>query len=70
MASNLERKRAAMVCGEKINCTENRSVMHMALRSPREKEFFVDGENVVPQVHEVLDKVGDELKHSPRLSIM
>ena len=56
-ASGFERKRAAFAAGEKINSTEHRSVLHVALRSPRDKSFFVDGEDVVPAVHSVLDKV-------------
>jgi glucose-6-phosphate isomerase len=49
----------AMFRGEKINLTENRAVLHVALRAPREAAFNVDGENVVPQVHTVLDKMAD-----------
>ena len=47
----------AMFRGEKINSTENRAVLHIALRAPRDREIFVDGENVVPAVHNVLDKM-------------
>src|SRR5215467_11659076 len=47
----------AMFSGEKINITENRSVLHVALRAPKEASIVVDGENVVPQVHAVLDKM-------------
>jgi glucose-6-phosphate isomerase len=47
----------AMFRGEKINVTENRAVLHVALRAPREAEFVVDGRNVVPEVHGVLDKM-------------
>ena len=47
----------AMFAGEKINLTENRAVLHVALRAPRDREILVDGENVVPAVHEVLDKM-------------
>src|SRR5207253_3354489 len=43
----------------KINVTENRAVLHVALRAPREASIVVDGENVVPQVHAVLDKMVD-----------
>ena len=50
-------RRDAMFAGEKINVTENRSVLHTALRLPREASLVVDGTDVVPQVHEVLDKV-------------
>ena len=47
----------AMFRGDKINTTENRAVLHVALRAPRESTLVVDGENVVPQVHAVLDKM-------------
>jgi glucose-6-phosphate isomerase len=46
-----------MFSGEKINITENRAVLHTALRAPRGATITVDGENVVPQVHAVLDKM-------------
>jgi glucose-6-phosphate isomerase len=49
----------AMFRGEKINITENRAVLHVALRAPRGASIIVDGENVVPAVHEVLDKMAD-----------
>jgi glucose-6-phosphate isomerase len=47
----------AMFRGEKINITENRAVLHVALRAPRGATIVVDGENVVPQVHDVLNKM-------------
>jgi glucose-6-phosphate isomerase len=47
----------AMFAGEKINVTEQRAVLHVALRAPRDATLVVDGENVVPQVHAVLDKM-------------
>jgi glucose-6-phosphate isomerase len=47
----------AMFRGDKINITENRAVLHTALRAPRESIILVDGENVVPAVHTVLDKM-------------
>jgi glucose-6-phosphate isomerase len=47
----------AMFRGEKINLTENRAVLHIALRAPRNAVIQVDGENVVPEVHAVLDKM-------------
>jgi glucose-6-phosphate isomerase len=47
----------AMFRGEKINITENRAVLHIALRAPSGTSIVVDGENVVPQVHAVLDKM-------------
>ncbi len=48
---------AAMFSGEKINTTENRAVLHVALRAPRDAVINVDGKNVVPDVHAVLDKM-------------
>jgi len=53
----------AMFRGEKINITENRAVLHVALRAPKGASIVVDGENVVPQVHAVVDKMAvDEVK--------
>ena len=49
----------AMFRGDKINVTENRAVLHVALRAPKGASIVVDGENVVPQVHAVLDKMAD-----------
>ena len=49
----------AMFRGEKLNVTENRAVLHVALRAPREASIMVDGENVVPKVHAVLDRMTD-----------
>jgi glucose-6-phosphate isomerase len=49
----------AMFRGEKINRTENRAVLHVALRAPRGTSIVVDGNNVVPGVHEVLDRMAD-----------
>ncbi|MFE1309505.1 glucose-6-phosphate isomerase [Streptomyces sp. NPDC058755] len=51
--------RDAMFRGEKINVTENRAVLHTALRAPRDAVIEVDGENVVPAVHAVLDRMSD-----------
>ncbi|MFE9675131.1 glucose-6-phosphate isomerase [Streptomyces sp. NPDC006259] len=51
--------RDAMFRGERINTTEDRAVLHTALRAPREAVIEVDGENVVPQVHAVLDRMAD-----------
>ncbi|NJP49471.1 glucose-6-phosphate isomerase [Streptomyces sp. SBST2-5] len=51
--------RDAMFRGEKINTTERRAVLHTALRAPRDAVVEVDGENVVPGVHAVLDKMAD-----------
>jgi glucose-6-phosphate isomerase len=56
-ARGVEALRDAMFAGEKINVTENRAVLHVALRAPRSAEIFVDGEDVVPGVHEVLDRM-------------
>ena len=57
-AAGFEGKRAAMQAGEHINATEDRAVMHVALRAPKNfNPILVDGENVVPAVHIVLDKV-------------
>jgi glucose-6-phosphate isomerase len=47
----------AMFAGEKINVSENRAVLHVALRAPKGTQIFVDGNDVVPDVHEVLDKM-------------
>jgi glucose-6-phosphate isomerase len=49
----------AMFRGDKINATEQRAVLHVALRAPRGASIVVDGENVVPQVHAVLDRMTD-----------
>src|SRR5262249_4599512 len=57
--SGLRERIDAMFRGEKINVTENRAVLHVALRAPRGAIIVVDGENVVPQVHAVLDKMAD-----------
>jgi glucose-6-phosphate isomerase len=57
--SGLRARIDGMFRGEKINITENRAVLHVALRAPRGASIVVDGENVVPQVHAVLDKMAD-----------
>jgi glucose-6-phosphate isomerase len=49
----------AMFAGEHINVTEDRAVMHVALRAPRDAVLLVDGRNVVPDVHAVLDRMTD-----------
>jgi glucose-6-phosphate isomerase len=49
--------RTASLTGQKINTTENRAVLHVALRAPKSESILVDGEDVVPPVHEVLDKM-------------
>jgi len=55
--SGLKQHIEAMFTGEKINTTENRAVLHVALRAPKSESIKVDGEDVVPAVHEVLDKM-------------
>jgi glucose-6-phosphate isomerase len=57
--SGLRERIDAMFRGEKINITENRAVLHVALRAPKEASIVVDGRNVVPEVHAVLDKMSD-----------
>ena len=57
--SGLRARIDAMFRGEKINVTEKRAVLHVALRAPKEVSIFVDDEDVVPQVHAVLDKMTD-----------
>ncbi|HKO12455.1 MAG TPA: glucose-6-phosphate isomerase [Acidobacteriaceae bacterium] len=57
--SGLRERIDAMFGGEKINITEKRAVLHTALRAPRDAKISVDGENVVPGVHEVLDRMAD-----------
>ncbi|MFI8325757.1 glucose-6-phosphate isomerase [Streptomyces sp. NPDC085529] len=56
-ATGVAELRDAMFRGEKINTTEDRAVLHTALRAPRDAVIEVDGENVVPKVHAVLDKM-------------
>ncbi|MGZ3289030.1 MAG: glucose-6-phosphate isomerase [Xanthobacteraceae bacterium] len=57
--SGLRARIDAMFRGEKINVTEHRAVLHVALRAPRGASILVDGKNVVPEVHAVLDKMAD-----------
>ena len=57
--SGLRDRIDAMFRGDRINVTENRAVLHVALRTPRGATILVDGENVVPQVHAMLDKMAD-----------
>jgi glucose-6-phosphate isomerase len=57
--SKVQERRDAMFRGEKINITENRAVLHVALRAPKDASILVDGKNVVPEVHEVIDKMAD-----------
>ena len=58
-ARGVEARRDAMFSGEKINVSENRAVLHVALRAPRGQRIFVDGKDVVPEVHAVLDRMAD-----------
>src|SRR5271165_4103194 len=57
--SGLRERIAAMFRGDKINTTEKRAVLHTALRAPRGASVVVDGKNVVPEVHAVLDRMAD-----------
>ena len=57
--SGLRSRIDAMFRGDKINVTEKRAVLHVALRAPQGQSIVVDGEDVVPQVHAVLDKMAD-----------
>ena len=57
--SDLRAKMDAMFGGEKINVTENRAVLHVALRAPKDAAIFVDGKNVVPEVHAVLGRMAE-----------
>ena len=57
--AEVETWREAMFNGTKINTTENRAVLHTALRRPVDDEVLVDGVNVMPEVHRVLDKMAD-----------
>ncbi len=58
-AANLEQHRDAMLSGQHINTSEDRAVLHTALRLPRDATLEVDGQNVVADVHQVLDAMGD-----------
>ena len=57
--SGLRARIEAMFSGEKINITENRAVLHIALRAPKDASIVVDGKNLVPEVHSVLDQMAD-----------
>src|SRR5262249_26329495 len=57
--SELRARIGAMFSGQKINVTEKRAVLHVALRAPRNESILVDGNNVVPEVHAVLDRMAD-----------
>jgi glucose-6-phosphate isomerase len=56
-ACGLRERIAAMFAGEKINTTERRAVLHVALRAPRDQKLFCDGRDVVPDVHDVLTRM-------------
>ena len=58
-ASDVRGRIDAMFSGEKINGTEDRAVLHVALRAPTGERILVDGHDVVPDVHEVLDRMSD-----------
>jgi glucose-6-phosphate isomerase len=58
-AAGLEQRRDAMLAGEHINTSEDRAVLHTALRLPRSSSLTVDGQDVVADVHDVLDAMGD-----------
>jgi glucose-6-phosphate isomerase len=58
-SSGLQDRIEAMFRGEKINVSENRAVLHVALRAPKGSSIVVDGKNVVPGVHAVLDRMSD-----------
>ena len=55
LAAGLQQRRDAMFSGERINLTENRAVLHTALRAPRGAKLLLDGEDVIAEVHDVLD---------------
>ncbi|MDQ2939488.1 MAG: glucose-6-phosphate isomerase [Actinomycetota bacterium] len=57
--SGLAERRKAMFRGERINVSEDRAVLHVALRMPRDRSLVVDGVDVVKEVHEVLDRMSD-----------
>jgi glucose-6-phosphate isomerase len=58
-AAGLRQRIDAMFAGERVNVTEDRPVLHVALRAPRDAVIEVDGENVVPKVHAMLDRMSD-----------
>ncbi len=68
--AGLHRKIKAQFSGERINVTENRSVLHTALRAPKGQKLIVDGTDVVAQVHEVLDRIhtfAEQIRSGQRL---
>jgi glucose-6-phosphate isomerase len=69
--SGVEARRDAMFAGEHVNVTEDRAVMHVALRAPRGDVMIVDGVDVVPEVHEVLDQMSafaDRIRADDRIT--
>jgi len=69
--SGVAERRDAMFAGEHINVTEDRAVMHVALRAPRDATMQVDGRDVVPDVHAVLDRMGafaDRIREDDRIT--
>ena len=64
--SGLRERIDAMFRGDKINVTENRAVLHVALRAPKGASILVDGEDVVPEVHAVLDQMADFCRSRPQ----
>jgi len=64
-ASDLKKWIHAMFSGEKINATENRAVLHIALRAPKNTVIKVDGKNVIPEIHQVLEQM-EAFSHSIR----
>ncbi len=56
---HLKERIEAMFVGQKINTTEDRAALHTALRAPKDASITVDGKNVVPEIHDVLDKMSD-----------
>lgn len=58
-AAGVEAQRDAMFAGEHINTTEDRAVLHVALRMPKDEPLTVDGQDVTADVHAVLDKMGE-----------
>jgi glucose-6-phosphate isomerase len=70
-SAGVEGRRDAMFAGEHINTTEDRAVGHVALRTPRGSQFTIDDENVVPDVHSVLDSMGsfaDRIRADERIT--
>ena len=57
--SNIEHKRNQMFIGEKINITENRTVLHTALRKAKNETVKVDGKNIIPEIHKTLERIED-----------